>query len=69
MITLREIRISKNLSLDKAASDLGIKGASLSRIERGKQHMSEKTLLKIASYFAMTPGQVIDSIPRGENLT
>lgn len=48
-------------SLESLAPDLGLTGATLSRIERGAHRPSWDTAVALAAWLGWTPGQVMDA--------
>jgi transcriptional regulator with XRE-family HTH domain len=51
MSPLRELRLSKNLTLQQVANATGIERSGLGRIETGKRKPETKNLKKIVSFF------------------
>lgn len=48
---MKEIRISKNLSQEEFAEEIGITPSYLGQVERGQRKISLPTLEKISAYF------------------
>ncbi len=59
MTTLRQLRLSKNMTLITVAKAIDIDVANLSRVERGIQSPSIHTAKKIASFYGITIDAVI----------
>lgn len=55
---LRRLRIHRGLSLQQAASDIGVSASALSMIERGLRAGSENGLLRLAQLYGADPDAV-----------
>jgi len=55
---IREIRTAQHLTLDEVAQAVGTDATNISRIERGLQAPSLKTLEAIAAALGVEPGQI-----------
>ena len=58
--TLRELRIEKGISQRKLGEDLQVVNQTISFWETGSREPDIDTLLKIASYFQVPVGYLID---------
>ena len=56
---LRELRLSRNLTQDKLAQDLGIAKSTISMYENGNREPDFETLELIADYFNVTLGSLM----------
>ena len=57
---IREVRLSKGISLEKLALEAGIEYSQISRIELGKINTSVSHLFLIASTLKVTPAELVD---------
>lgn len=58
---IKEIRMSKNITLESFYFDTGI---HLARIEQGKQNITVSTLSKICDYFEISLSQFFDFVEK-----
>jgi transcriptional regulator with XRE-family HTH domain len=59
----REWRLALGLSLEAAAAALGTSGATLSRIERGRQPYNQDLLEKAAALYGCDPAELLVQDP------
>lgn len=57
---IREVRLSKGMSLETLAFETGLEYSQVSRIELGKINTSVSHLFLIASALKVKPGELID---------
>lgn len=55
---LKQIRISKNISIRDMAKSLGVSKSMYSYIENGDKRLSYDIAVKISSFFDMSPDQI-----------
>lgn len=62
MKNLRELRVSKNLTLKMAAKHINTDIGNLSRIERGFQHPTMMTAEKLAHFYGVSVGDIFNML-------
>lgn len=60
-LRVKQLRLSKGISQEKLALEIGLDRTYISSIESGKRNVSVVNLEKIWSYFSLTPFQFFDS--------
>lgn len=58
---MRELRLSKGLSQEKLAYEVGLDRTYITSVENGKRNISIINLEKIWKYFEITPKEFFDS--------
>ena len=59
-VRIRKLREEQGISQQALADAIGVQQSTISEIERGSNQPSWKTLHKLAQFFDMQPGQLID---------
>lgn len=60
--TLLKLREEKGASQQEVADNCNIERAYISRLERGLLQPTITTLFKLAEYFEITPGDIVDRV-------
>lgn len=60
-LRIRELRLSRGLSQEKLALEVGLDRTYITSVENGKRNISILNLEKIWLHFGLTPSQFFDS--------
>ncbi len=59
---VREVRISRGLSQEKLAFEIGMDLTSVNEIERGKRNPTLRTIVKIAQALGLRPADLLSDL-------
>lgn len=60
-IRIKQLRLSKKISQETLALEVGLDRTYITSVENGKRNISIQNLEKIWSFFELTPSQFFDS--------
>lgn len=69
MLRLREVRKSRNTTMKKLGSELGLAESTISLYETGKRQPDFETVLKLADYFGVSVDYLLGRDTKGPSLT
>ena len=63
MNRLRELRQQRGLTLEQVADELGTTPATIHRLETGKRQLTEKWIRRLAAFYRVHPGEILEPLP------